>query len=629
MSLLITSSQSTDKTTSLGIEKPWQYTNHLKNPLVIEPNSQVAVESVKINRAPNIDYENGAVTNFWFGTKLSDDLSLEDSIHHFIPQENTIRKSLPIQDFCAEFQSMMASAYSLHPSIQSSAGTSTSFVTPGYDSGVLSNFVYQIATPQTLATSVIPADGTEHTLKTTLVGDADYESGSAVASTGPVSMTFKLEGSTNGPLSNFNGDAKFGCSQTGATDWTVGLARAVDVNDFQNSYLNYGFEPTMGLGYESETFYEYAVQCQGGLVKVYHCIPDVGGGNDLVMKEIVYYEKNNGSFIINNVLNSSFATGAPIAGSAITQIQFSLANETLTISDQTGKVIVTSAVSAGISASHKQQAPKPNGQNGWKLYPQISLWDDGDKLSLDEWDGRTSFYMKDNFYGNDWPTHCTRDITYSNGVKHEKWTGAKYWPEELDQRDVFRQYEAPDATPDEPTYGGTIHSYKGLSTDVMEDYETILIGGPSTRYMSARIQNWQPNTADRLGFSPMSVFPDDSTGIDVNFGTSFTSPSKPSTSSDSSVFIRTPRLDLVTHNAGTGNPSKILYALPRFDNSGTDSGALYFQAHDRLYVDLNNTDEVRITDFTTELVKKNETFARDLTGSTEVLYHFRPKPHKL
>ena len=42
MSLLITSSQTKDNTNAISIERPERYTNHLKNPLTIPPNSEIA-----------------------------------------------------------------------------------------------------------------------------------------------------------------------------------------------------------------------------------------------------------------------------------------------------------------------------------------------------------------------------------------------------------------------------------------------------------------------------------------------------------------------------------------------------------------------------------------------------------
>ena len=95
--------------------------------------------------------------------------------------------------------------------------------------------------------------------------------------------------------------------------------------------------------------------------------------------------------------------------------------------------------------------------------------------------------------------------------------------------------------------------------------------------------------------------------------------------SEQSTYIRVPTLNHKTHNFGTGNPSKILFQVPRFDNSGTETGALYFQNNDKTFVDLNNITDFTITDLDVSFVRKNETFARDLSGSSEVVFVIRPK----
>ena len=95
--------------------------------------------------------------------------------------------------------------------------------------------------------------------------------------------------------------------------------------------------------------------------------------------------------------------------------------------------------------------------------------------------------------------------------------------------------------------------------------------------------------------------------------------------SEHSTFIRVPTLNHKTFNFGTGNPSKILFQVPRFDNSGAETGALFFQNPDKTYIDLNNPTPITLTDLDVHLVRKDEKFARDLTGSTEVMFHIRSK----
>jgi hypothetical protein len=148
--------------------------------------------------------------------------------------------------------------------------------------------------------------------------------------------------------------------------------------------------------------------------------------------------------------------------------------------------------------------------------------------------------------------------------------------------------------------------------------------GKSERYMARSLQQWQPNSALALGFQSFAINADSgmvTSGSDR--GAYFTSVQRPSLSSLHSAFVRVPTFTHETYNFGTGNMSKILFQIPRFDNSGVDTGALFYQNNDKTYVDLRNTSELRVTDLDIHVVRKDETFVDDLTGSTEIVFHIR------
>ena len=638
MSLLITSSSSKELTNGIGIEDPASYTNHLKSTLTIPAGSEVAVQSVKIQRNPGVDFSGARLTNFWFGERLTTPTGLDLSIQCPIPQENTIQDSQGITDFANSFSDMMADALSLHPEINTQTASSASFCTPNYDAGgKFLGYQFQIAQVGASGSPSVCSDGSFVN-----VGNADATSGRATYTGGTMAAVddnafgmFKLE-NTEGPLALYGGQVTFDVRQANASDWRVGLTRSMDLSG-SLSYLETGKAMGMRRGTTInaigsadviEEFYEYMAESKDGELRLYHNIGKFGKPlrPKTVMDEIIYYEKTNGSFSAQNDDNSSFiASDAPIPASSVNTLTFELSNEKLRVfmNGESASNIVTPVT---INASTKNQVPKPLGQTGWKLYPAISLGSSGDEVSITDWQGRTNTTMKNNYYGNDWTSHCIRDVTDSAGRKYPKWTGFSKYPPELDTRDMYMPYNAPPATPAAGTSGTTIHSYKGLNASVMDSYENLLLVGATTRYMAMNpnSQGWQANSADILGFTPMSSAPKVS-GIVALFGASFVSANVPSTSADSSLFVRTPRLDIKTFNAGTGNPSKILYTIPRFDNSGGDSGALFFEANERLYVDCNNVQDIQITDFRVDMVKKDETAATDLTGNTEVVFHFRKK----
>jgi hypothetical protein len=615
MSFLVTSSDSKELTNAIGIENPHSYTNHLKGTLVIPPNSEVAVQSVKIQRNPMIDFAKGRQANFWFGQRLSNEEdAVESSVCSIIPQENKIEKTLGLTDFGLEFGAMVGDAYSLHPEVDTA--DTTDFVLPIVEAtGKFNGWQYQFPQVGASETSAVPSDSTFVSLGEE---EATYASGVMTAVDDNTLGTFKLE-DDEGPLSLFGGEVTFDIRQANASNWTVGLARSTDLSSSHAYLANWDnrhmFEGTGdGVGATSNTFYEYCAQSYAGVIRLYHCVPrklaegGAASGGMLRMEEIEYYDSGNSA-------NSSLATGSPYASSTNNFITFNIENEIVSISNGSGVLMVTANT---VNASLKGFVPKPLGQTAWKLYPQIDLWAEDDTVEITKWMGRNDTTMKNNYYNNDWISHCERDVTDSNGTVYSKWTGFENAPLRLDLRDLFRPYES-------GTVGATIHSYMGLDSIVMEDYDSLIICGQSDRYTYDNPgQVWQPNCADILGFSPWPTAPR-LTSILNSFGASFVSAEIPVTSADSSLFIRTPRLDLKSHNAGTGNPSKILYSIPRFDNSGGNTGALFFEASERLYLDCNNAQDLHITDFKVDLVKKDETFAEDLTGSTEVCFHFRKK----
>jgi len=70
--------------------------------------------------------------------------------------------------------------------------------------------------------------------------------------------------------------------------------------------------------------------------------------------------------------------------------------------------------------------------------------------------------------------------------------------------------------------------------------------------------------------------------------------------------------------------SKILYHIPSFSVTGESTGALYFEPSERVYLKLNNVVDLYLSNIDVDLVRDDETLARDVTGKTTVLFHLRP-----
>ena len=129
-------------------------------------------------------------------------------------------------------------------------------------------------------------------------------------------------------------------------------------------------------------------------------------------------------------------------------------------------------------------------------------------------------------------------------------------------------------------------------------------------------------TSRILGFLNTPV----TTPISNNGGVTITSSvSVPILQSDVSLFIRLNNFTQKTMNARQGTGSKIIAHLPRFDNSGKDVGGLYFEPHTPTYLSLGNSEDLLINSFDIDFVYDNETLCTALSGKTIVCLHIRDK----
>ena len=639
MSLILTSSQDPSNIPQFSTSAPYQYRNDFRSGLTVPANSEIAVESVKINRNPALDYEQSQVTLFWFGQRLETNASLNESMSWIIPSINTIDRNLSPEDFREQFEKILQTALSLHPEIDSVNGiTMTPVHTTSSTVNPFQGYRYNINQVGASATSAVPPSGTQKVI----FGSVEYNGTTATAESDDTYFQLQPTGDDGGPISLFGGNVNFD-NFTGSKNWTVGLMRPIYNAPTDGEYIS--GNPTLkhfsisghqeAMGPDEDQMYDYCAEVgEDNLLRLYHAIPDSEGSGKLVMSEIVYYEKNNSASSANNSDNSSFATGAPIPSASITDINFKVENEKVIIS-ASGKIVC--APNTITSASFKDQVPKPVNQNCWKMYPTIGLWEEDDTVDIDTYECRTGTTIHNNILPNNWSfkcdIHAEMDNVFLEAVDsltglyftNRPWEGAEYWPQALDFRDIMKSFVDYSEQANPPHTSPYVRPYKGLSASAMADYEPIFIMGKSEKYTDGKVQQFTPNSMNVLGFAPFAVGPLEDSVTDAGGQASFISTTRPAMTSEHSTFIRVPTLNHKTFNFGTGNPSKILFQVPRFDNSGAETGALFFQNSDKTYLDLNNPTDFTLTDLDVHLVRKDEKFARDLTGSTEVMFHIRRK----
>ena len=647
MSLIITSSHEVGETPQYQVDAPYAFRNNFGSGMKIPANSEIAVESVKINRQPTLDYEPSQTTLFWFGQRLETNASFRESQSYIIPSENTIRENLSPQDFSESFVPMINTAYSVHPEINTVSGISMTPLQTASTSG-FEGFRYNINQIGASATSKVPPTAALHVIFEGNAGQTDWDGTTLTAGGDDTYVQLQPEDNEGGPISLFDGVLTFNNFSTAGSKWRVGLSRPI-INQatsgflgLENPYIPCGDIVNGGLGQDQDQFYDYVAESDGSKVRLYHAVPmnetdSSSNLGEIEMREIIYYQDTDSATTADNAQNSSFAGGSPMDTASVVDITFTVQNEIVEISASGNTLARANVVT---SASFKDQVPKPVSQTCWKMYPTIGLETDDDTVDVAVYKCRDNTTIKDNKIFNDWAVKCrihanmddfeerTQDADGAARIT-DPWNDAWDWVTDVEFRKLnirfLDKYGVVNSVQDGHDY---VRAYKGLNASTMEGYEQLFIVGKNDRYTSSIVQKWSPNSHNVLGFSPFSVVPLEESITETSGQASFTSTTRPNMSSESSTFIRVPTLNHKTFNFGTGNPSKILFQVPRFDNSGAETGALFFQNQDKSFIDLNNPVDTMLTDLDVQFVRKDEKFAKDLTGSSEVVFFVRPKAHK-
>jgi hypothetical protein len=126
----------------------------------------------------------------------------------------------------------------------------------------------------------------------------------------------------------------------------------------------------------------------------------------------------------------------------------------------------------------------------------------------------------------------------------------------------------------------------------------------------------------KLGFDGRRVVLSTTSTADGNFV--FSSSNTPSLVPTRSLFVRLDNFPLASTNARQGGQSRIIGHLPRF--SGNQSiGSVFYQPSNLIYIDLNNSEEVKVNSFDISLCFNDEKFVESLAGATIICLHFKSK----
>ena len=669
MSYIITSNKDfEDRPETSNIFKPYSYTNRLSNTIKIDKDSEVAVESVKINKNGLYSLNNfNSKLALYFGKNVSDKVDADnvvgsDNIKEIeegtsmpiatsLVETNNFEELAPIQVAEKVFSSygrMLMNPLYLESTIITEPPTPQPHLENkcevNYDAdGHFQGYKFTLK-QKTAISNVKPFFTTETPNADGLISEFntnnfDWENAGAVFEcTDPLSTTGACALLADKPVAlNCNPanttQISFEVDFTGAEDsdsrWCIGLCRKNNFNYNADGSIKAKAPPyydinagkmgqNKGWGY-SKQFYDYVVCRQGDDLRVYQsCVKTdrntrVNGRHptNLVMREVVYYHAGNATFKggvpydIGGNMNGYESVAFRVCGDIVSAYMVDGMGTYFPLVDFTT-----------MPAATKDQQFTPVSDLQRVLYGKVYLKKNGDTLEVDK---RFTYDHLDLAGLNLWD--C--ENPYSQLSTQLIHTGQyDRWGKLLENR-KWNDFSATAPT--------TVYPYMSVNTGGgIQGYNMVLITAQSQQYLPEYTQ--QLSAARLLGFDGRFVFNEPTVDPvkpnQVQFV--FNSIKRPSLVSPKSLFIR---LNNFTHNTAVGSKgnaySKILMHLPRFDNSGAEIGALYFEPYERLYVALNNPEELNINEFELDIVYDNEQFAECLVGKTIICLHIRPRGTKL
>ena len=633
MSLVVTSNIGTEDDPSFSnVFKPFSYQNRLLNTMRIPPMSEIALQSAKINKNGLfvLDRTNSGFCHY-FGLRVEDlhddniDNSTTQPFRAVIGAGEAFRggdkkNEVNIEDMANEIKNGLDEA-AFHPSLITGETTTGITVDPLYDGTTASFKGFQfLTTQQTTKTTRNAAD-------ITFTDISKNQSYNFTQAAGRVTSTdargFYVQ-NREYPISQNEGTCTFNFSdaQTGVNpNWMVGLSRINreaafgDAGDtaflpdyFDTSIVSANLKQPIYIRKQ----YVYADICVmrfGDELRVYQsgARTAAGIGSGIYMNEVIYYGLHNAT---------NFPAVYDIATNAdeYRKVKFTLTNEEFKIEliDSEGtSVLLCDYTTLRAAGAVKNECLNPNNAAKWALYPVCSVGRRGANPHVNQ-----VIELESISHYSSYPTFdATKYFNYD-------WWG---WSQENNETIFCKKLEMRDWNNHSRTISNHGVGAKGLlapkgvnASGGMEDYESIIITARSNAYGTSTNEC---NTQYTLGFvgDPVSR-PTQTNVLSTNQSTSV-----PKLVSNISLFIRLNNFTQNSVNARQGTNSKIVAHLPRFDNSGNETGGLYFEPHEKTYLALNNTDELLINSFDVDIVYDNETLCTALSGKTIVCFHIRPQ----
>jgi hypothetical protein len=572
MSLLITSSKQKEfdgvATHSIGIERPYSYINTMRSPLIIDADSEIAVVSVKCERNGKLEVDSrGFRVGLYWGNELTAGNTLTSArstnrVVYASVRGGTYTPSELAEELRIALNTVAVNTFSNMNSVVVTTQQDTN--------GDFSGFEFTFS------------QGTQ-----TLLAGAGFNT-----------ATF-----TSHPLSSTSGVCEVNFKSC-TKDFKIGLVR----NFSSDRPCPENFNDDTGLVDETfnhyDEFYDFAfaverTNAKAGTTANFFCQSYMDFNLSYGMGKIASASQQN------TIPNASFGDSNGSFG----MIRFTRFGEEL-------KVELCHNDGGGGDTTifdSSDAALKPIGLFNDLLYLKIELSDGGGSCQILQFDSdqttvRTSTDERNYGYGD--TAEAIVQMEVQNALI-ESLPGVAATGTIVDPEDGDTTFEAAPV-------------YSKLNASGGQDRNWVMLLAPSNGYETGDfIRN---DTSTELGFiDPIVRESVNVTPISTTNDVVFDSDTVPTLLQLKNMFVRFNGLQQQSFNANQGSISKIIYACPRFDSAGTRTGELYYEPHERVYVNCNNSDKVILSDISVDLVDVNEQYCEDLVGQTQINFHIRKK----
>ncbi len=595
-----------------GIAQANSWTNVLQTPMIIPKNAEVALQSLRVNKAATtaIDFHNNTF-GLYIGQGRDGSGNLPDG-----PDEDT-RYVSPVTLVSGDYTAQSFVDKSLlpalregvfHPDYQDRINASVEETATGDFEGYNIKFGEGDTPPsdvfpsdsEFIAAGVYDGEPTEYFTWT----NSNKRFTRAQNPAAPELRGYGI--ATRYPLSVRQGTHVANFANAG-DEWAIGLSRYAD-GAKQIEGLTEGYFSIPGWAQESAgDWYDFGAIKEDDKLLIYHAVVQ-DDSKKLKMREVKYYGYTGAE------MTEAYDLGTNASG--FNEVEFFLDGEQVNVYLSKSGGGRTLICSPDLGTPGKDNYLKPINQSCQYLYPKYEVVTDAAYITMVH---NTGVDVQNFKYDgvNDDNTLTFQDF-YATGkvgpffvTPKEPLSRANKILNMCRIGDIDTVYN--DFTPD---HIGDEHVFLKYSATL----PTIaLIVAPDTTYYKP---SNRANAANVLGFDGETVVdnPVQTTGFKT-----FTSHETPKNLVRNSMFCRLTSLTQKSSNGFTGNESKILYHCPRFDNAGRDSGELYYEPAEKTYLDISNPSDIQVNSFSVDFVTRDEVLINGMMGNSTVMLHIREK----